>query len=106
MSKAQTCKDCEFKLFCGGECEIVLLQKGKADDTLCDFRKHLILLSLFISEKIRLNYPDIFNELRKFSYEKLNRNLINPELESYLKSNPTKPFTQAKREFDKLFKKY
>lgn len=106
MLKAQICKDCEFKLLCGGECEIVLLQKGKVDDTLCDFRKHLILLSLFISEKIRLNYPDIFNELRKFSYEKLNRNLINPELESYLKSNPTKPFTQAKREFDKLFKKY
>ena len=106
MSKAQTCKDCEFKLLCGGECEIVLSQKGKVDDALCDFRKHLILLSLFISEKIRLNYPDVFNELRKFSYEKLSRNLINPELEAYLKSNPAKPFTQAKREFDKLSKKY
>ena len=96
------CEDCGFKLFCGGICPLL----NNAQKTIaCRYQKHLVLLSAYILDEL-LHYPHLFDSLRQFAFEKLNRDRIDPNLKAFLSRHSEYTFTEGKRIYDSLSPKY
>lgn len=101
------CHFCEFGLLCGGECEIILNNSNNVPNKqVCEFRKHLILLSNFLERKINAKYPFFHQKIVDFVIEKSKRNQEDRELRKFLNSHQELNFTDAKMMFDNTIKRY
>ncbi len=104
--QAYQCLNCPFKFYCGGECKLETNLYGHINKYNCEFKQHLIKLAAYLKIYCLRNNPGMFEQLYKFCNEKKARNKINPELKAYCEAHPDLTFTDAKREFDEIAKKY
>lgn len=100
------CWGCPFKFHCGGECALETFFYGHINRFNCDFKIHLIELAAYLKLYCLRNNPEMYKELSGFCREKKARNRIDPELREFCEKNPNLTFTQAKKEFDSLNKRY
>jgi len=104
---AEECRKCPFAPICGGECEILLSREGgRPNQSLCRYKRHLILLANFIERKAAEECPRLHDELAAFAKEKEARNREDPELRRFLDSRPGLSFTEGKRMFDENERRY
>ena len=106
FNQANRCLDCDFKLFCGGECEVELKTNNNLSLSMCKFKKHLILLANYIQFVCQRDNPSMDIKLHDFVYKKQARLVKDEELEQFLKSNSDYSFTKGKEEFDRRKKRY
>ncbi len=104
--QAHECLNCDFKFFCGGECPIELARLKHPNYVTCKLTKHMICLAFLISLKIEWEKPDIFAILQKFVRRKQFRYRADEDLEIFLEEHPTIAFSEAKKEFDQINKRY
>lgn len=99
--QAQRCLTCEFKLLCGGECEIEWVNRNnQVNSSLCLFHQHLILLAFYLSEQIRHYSYSLHLELLSFAENKYHRQKQDPRLAYYLAKHPHLSFTEVKKKMD------
>lgn len=100
------CNMCSMRYFCGGECVIEkTLNSMKCNQLMCIFKKHLILLSVYLNLELQKNrkvYMDIYN----FCSEVLSRFSLDKELEKFLSTHKEYSFCEGKKIFDQMNKKY
>ena len=101
-----TCEGCEFKLLCGGECQIELSNLGVPSAPLCDLKKRMIVLANWLERRISTDNPAFHDRLSQFVDEKMARYRKDTELERYMAEHPDLSFTSAKRRYDEMNKKY
>ena len=73
---------------------------------MCEIKKHLIKLSLYIKGVITNNYPNAYDVLMDFIKEKEKRIKADEELLSVLKKNSKYSFVELKNIRDNDYKKY
>lgn len=100
------CKECEFKFFCGGECEVILIQNYRPNKIMCNFKKHLILLANYLQLYCLEVNPELESELENFVYTKYRRNLKNEYIYQIMENNPNLTFTEAKAIYDLAKRNY
>ena len=100
------CKECPFKLLCGGECLVELSELGKPSLAMCDLKKKLILLANWLERRIFSDNPLFHERLVAFVEEKMMRFRRNVELETFMNKRPDLSFSEAKKFFDESNKKY
>lgn len=102
----EECQKCDFRNICGGECQIEKILSKGINKTMCKYKIHLILLSMFfVVEVAEHNYLS-FKEIYDFCIEIDNRKRLNNDLVFFLNEHPEYNFIEGKRAFDKEFKKY
>ena len=100
------CQKCDFRNICGGECQIEKILSRGINKTMCKYKSHLILLSMyFVLEVGEHNYLS-FKEIYDFCVEIDNRRKIDINLDVYLKEHPEYNFIVGKRIYDENEKKY
>ncbi len=104
--QAHECEGCEFKCYCGGECSIELEKIGHPNYATCHLIQHLIELSFFLALTIEHDRPDVFAKLEDFMLEKQGRHKKDPELAKFLQEHSSLTFSEGKRMFDQLNKRY
>lgn len=104
--QVEQCRNCPFKLYCGGECKLETNYYGQINQNNCNFKIHLIKLAAFLKIYCLRNNLEMYQSLNEFCHEKKMRNVIDPELKKYCDANPNLSFTVAKRKFDQIKKRY
>jgi len=105
--KKKNCSDCPFKYLCGGECLVELKINNDQNNLLmCEYKKHLILLAMYFQQMLLFKDLDLFLKIRTFCEEKVLRYGENKELSNFLNMHPSLNFTEGKKEFDSINKKY
>ncbi len=104
--QAHQCEECLFKFYCGGECPIELKRLGHPNESMCALTKHIIELAFYLALTLEKECRNQYTSLVEFLNEKQNRFHINEELLEFIGKNPSLTFSEAKREFDALHKKY
>lgn len=104
--KSDKCYLCDFYPICGGECPAVHAHFADSESPNCLFRKHLILLSAFIAEYAYVHNLAFAKEVSSFVDEKMKRSRADPRLAEYMSANPHLSFTEAKKNFDQLERRY
>ena len=100
------CQKCDFRNICGGECLIEKLLSKGINKTICEYKKHLILLAMcFVMEVGERNYLS-FEDLHKFCIEIDNRRKLDKNLNLFLKEHQEYNFIEGKEIYDKKTKKY
>ena len=100
------CFSCPVKYICGGECLIEKRLVNGNNKLMCKYKKHLILLAMYFAlTLIEKNYP-MFVHLASFTRSTFVRYRKDEELDKFLKENPKYNFTEGKKVFDSLYKKY
>lgn len=105
LQQAHQCLDCDFKIFCGGSCEVEVAD-GADLKNMCNFKKHLILLANYLQLKCEEINPKLDLFLQDFAMKKMRRNERDKELIAFLKSHPHYSFTKGKKVFDKKHPSY
>lgn len=105
LKSAKMCENCDFKIFCGGECAIEYVQFGIRED-MCRFKKHLILLANYIQLICEKENPKLELFLENFVQEKMARYTRNGKLMVFLEKHPKYSFSKGKELFDRRYKKY
>ncbi len=100
------CLDCPFKFLCGGECPIELRRIGKPWKPMCDLKQKMIVLANWLELRLAIDRPEMHERLKLFVEEKMSRYRKDPELERFMKGHTNLSFTEAKRLFDELNKRY
>lgn len=100
------CNDCGFKYLCGGECLIEMKINGHKNEIMCKYKKHLILLAIYLKNEIYLNDDVIFQKVYDFCAEIQNRHSEDKKLKEFLDTNKDLSFVEAKKVYDNLNKKY
>lgn len=100
------CQKCDFRNICGGECQIEKnLSKG-INKTMCKYKSHLILLSMyFVLEVGKHNYLS-FKEIYDFCVEIDNRRKLDKNLLKFLENHKEYNFIAGKKVYDSQEKKY
>ena len=101
-----SCGSCSVKYFCGGECLIEKRLVNGNNPLMCKYKKHLILLAMYlVLELVEKDYP-MFIHIRNFASSTFIRYKKDEELYKFLKEHPEYNFTKGKEVFDNLYKKY
>lgn len=79
----------------GGEC---LAESEKPDAVMCEFKKHLILLSMIFEEHCR-SFPEIYRKIYQFCIGKKERQKENPKLRKFREEHSNLSFVEAKAAF-------
>ena len=104
--QANQCLDCPFKFYCGGECKLETNTYGHINKNNCEFKKHLIKLSAYLKIYCLNHNLEMYETLNDFVLEKKARYRIDKKLDSFCASHSNLTFMEAKKEFDKLSKRY
>lgn len=104
--QVKQCLNCPFKFYCGGECRLEINYYGHINKYNCELKKHLIMLSAYLKIYCLNHNLEMFKALNEFCLEKKNRYKMDRELDLFCKTHNNLTFTQAKKEFDKLNKRY
>ncbi len=91
------CESCPFRYMCGGECIALSL---KPDSDLCEFKKHLILLSMILEEHCRYLSKNIYQKIYDFCLMKKRRQEESKEFREYRERHKDLSFTEAKKQYD------
>ena len=92
-----SCQKCKFKILCGGECLVVKeTSKGVANKELCEIKKHLMQLAIYLKGEFIFLYNDLYQEIMKFLEEKANRFYEDKDLLKVLKKNKEYTYMQLK----------
>lgn len=91
------CTLCPFRYMCGGECMALSLKPNY--DT-CEFKKHLILLSMILEEHCRYLFKDTYQKIYDFCLMKKRRQEENKEFREYRERHKDVSFTEAKKQYD------
>lgn len=106
LCKRNYCDKCNVKYICGGECLVEAKLSGGINSVMCEYKKILILLSIYLVESLKTdNYNEYIN-LLKFVMEIDKRNKIDIGLYNYLDEHPELNFVEGKKEYDKTQKQY
>jgi uncharacterized protein len=101
------CAACPFRFLCGGECTVEYVLSGKRNnDLMCAYKKHLILLAAFVQQRLLFENKLVFLEIRNFCLEKVRRFRIDRELSYFLKTHSELTFTDGKKLFDSVNRRY
>lgn len=100
------CGTCVFRNICGGECQLEKILSKGINKTMCKYKSHLILLSMYFVNEVHEHNSLSFKEIYDFCIEVENRKKIDINLERFLKNNPQYSFIEGKRIYDKQEKKY
>ncbi len=100
------CKNCAFKYLCGGECLIELELLKENNFIMCEYKKHLILLSMYLHQEIFYNSIDEFIKIRNFCLSTEIRYRKDEELYEFLSKEKDLSFIEGKQRFDEFYKKY
>lgn len=74
------CYECNYKKICGGECLVNLYYKKNSND-MCNIKKHLIKLGLYLKGKFIYSFPHLYEQLLNFCKEINLRFYADTELE-------------------------
>lgn len=100
------CSECLFKYFCGGECPLLLATNGTISKCFCKFRQKLIALSLLIAEIMRIKNYEMYECLINFSNVKMLRLRKDPVFYEFLNKHSDLSFSDAKKIYDKIERRY
>lgn len=106
LSQVNRCWNCPFKKMCGGECLIEIFYNNGVNEIMCNFKKHLILLSAYLELTCWKINKNLYANLQDFSISKQKRYQKDPELYYFLNNHKDLDFVSAKKLFDKENKKY
>ena len=101
-----SCNKCFYYYLCGGECSVLRKTLLNNDTNMCDFKKHLMNLAMYLTLEIAENNPIAYDELISFCKEKGNRFVVDKELEMFLAKHKENKFTEGKQIFDMIRKRY
>lgn len=104
--QSNQCLNCPFKFYCGGECKLETNYHGGINQYNCEFKQHLIKLSAFLKIYSLRNNLKMYQQLNEFCREKKARNRIDPDLKTFCDEHPDLTFTEAKKKFDKKYRRY
>ena len=96
------CFHCTLKKLCGGECAVEKENHIANNSVLCELKKHLILLAIYLREELKEN-EEIFKRVYEFCNMKMSRNKINPNFKAILDTHPQKSFAECKKIFYSKF---
>lgn len=100
------CFNCDVKYLCGGECLIEQYLLNHNNVIMCKYKKHLILLAMYFTLRLKENNEQEFFKLQDFAKEISLRNRIDIKLDLFLKENPNLKFTEGKKIYDEMNRKY
>ncbi len=100
------CNRCDFRNICGGECQIERALSKGINKTMCKYKSHLILLSMYFVLEVSKYNVYSFNKLREFCIEVDNRRRLDKKLEIFLEENKGYNFIEGKKIYDKQNKKF
>lgn len=101
QSASINCKKCSFYLFCGGECPVVFASNNsKVNVYMCAYKKHLILLAMYIQQYVGFSSPTLYKKIKEFCEKIDSRFQLDKELDNFLSLNPNLSFLEAKLIFD------
>lgn len=92
------CFNCNLKKLCGGECAVEKENHVTNNTVLCELKKHLILLAIYLREELKLN-EEVFKKVYDFCNMKMSRNKENLKFKTILNTNPQKSFAECKKIF-------
>lgn len=95
------CKDCNYKLYCGGKCPIIK-DNIENKNYQCNINKHLIQLAAYLKLMILSENIDSYKIIYDFCIEKRNRYKIDEDFNNYLLKHSYLSFIEAKIEYDKI----
>ena len=100
------CCNCDFRNICGGECMVESYISKGINKTMCKYKSHLILLSIYFAKKVMDSNPQAFSDVREFCIEVDNRRRLDKSLALFLEKHPEYDFITGKRVYDAEEKKY
>ena len=100
------CKLCDFRSFCGGECQIEKELSHGINKIMCEYKKHLILLSMYFLNELANKNKGEYKKIYDFCTEIENRKKIDLELNEYLNNHPNLSFVEGKKIYDQIKKRY
>lgn len=106
IAQVNRCLDCPFKKMCGGECLIEVAYNHGINPIMCQFKRHLILLTTYLELTCWNKNPDLYSKLQAFSIEKQRRYQKDPNLYQFLSNHPELNFVEGKKQFDNEVKRY
>lgn len=106
LQQANSCAQCPYKFLCGGECAILLREYGRPHEAMCAWKRRLIILAQWIALRLKEDNPPTYERLSAFVEEKMTRYRADPALTEYLKHHPELSFTEAKKQFDDIARRY
>ena len=106
QNNREYCKECSIRYLCGGECMIEQELSNGPNRIMCEYKKHLILLSMYFVYKLSFLNPNSLKKLIEFSQEVDSRRRLDRKLIEFLKDNPQYNFIEGKKKFDSLIKRY
>ena len=104
--RKEECGTCSVKYLCGGECLIEKRLVNGNNPLMCKYKKHLILLAMYFAITMIDKDYDMFMNIRNFALSTSIRYKKNQELYKFLEDHPEYNFTEGKKVFDNLYKKY
>ncbi len=97
QTERKECSSCVFRYSCGGEC---FAENTSTNPIMCDFKKHLILLSMVLEEHCRSLPLDIYDRIYDFCIMKKERLFEDPKLREYRNQHIDIPFVEVKQDYD------
>ena len=106
LRQFNACSSCNYKFYCGGQCQIEMVSSSGFNSAQCRLNRRLVELSHFLGLTIQRDCPCVFNEIVDFLRGKALRYQKDPVLAEFRKHNPDLSFTQAKLLCDRENPKY
>lgn len=106
QTNSPLCHECDFRYLCGGECPVEKRLSNGINKIMCRYKSHLILLSIYFALTLFERNQNTFFELRDFCLEVNARKKLDNKLMMFLDENPQLSFTEGKKIFDSLQKRY
>lgn len=97
QTERKECSFCVFRYSCGGEC---IAENRTINPVMCEFKKHLILLSMLLEEHCRSLPLDAYDKIYDFCIMKKDRLCEDPKLREYRNQHMDMSFVDAKKGYD------
>lgn len=100
------CLSCDVRHLCGGECMVERLLSNGNNKFMCQYKRHLIHLSIEFYLTLRSANSVVFDKVKSFCKEVCRRSKRDDNLYRFLKDHPSLSFSEAKKLFDEQSKRY
>lgn len=99
QTERNKCQTCFFRFSCGGEC---IAENKEPNPVMCEFKKHLILLSMVFEEHCRYLPCESYQKIYDFCLEKKSRLIEDPKFRTFRRNYPGYTFSDARKIYDSM----